>query len=238
MAKKPTKPLKVTAKLQDGRINSIDGIIMFDAILYHAWFLKHHPEVFETGKWMEHGSGYIGLPLRQLGGNRWAASLGIYEQISENVEYWNKRPDFFNPDKLDYLDLDKGLISDSVGKFRAYRVPNTIRTIRDGLVTFFCMGHKDEIEDLLSHIPAVGKKPAAGWGTVENWEIEETEEDYSLMHPEYGLMRPTPIDDIVLTGYAIGDYAVKPPYWKAQNKRRCYIPNVNAVITKKESGKS
>ena len=47
MAKKPTVPIKVVAELEDGRINSADGIIMLDAILYHAWFWAHAPHVLE-----------------------------------------------------------------------------------------------------------------------------------------------------------------------------------------------
>lgn len=231
MAKGKTKPLKVTAKLIDGRINSADGIIMFDGVLYHAWFLKYHPEVFETGQWMEHGSGYVGLPLRQLPGNRWAASRGVYKQLAEKIEHWNKRPDFFAPDKIDFLDMDKGLISDSVGGYRAYRTPNVIRVIKDGIIDFYCMGHKDDILDLLSYIPAVGKKPSMGWGIVAEWTAEEIDEDYSLMHPECGLMRPTPVEEIELDGYPMMDYSVKPPYWKQGNKRRCYIPD--AIGTRK-----
>lgn len=224
MPKQKTIPLKVTAKLLDGRFQSKDGIIMFDSILYHAWFFKYHPEVFDTGKWMEHGEGYIGLPLRQLHKNRWAASKGIYTELSQTIEHWNKRPDFFTSDKTDYLDMQKGLISDSVGQYRAYRTPCVIRTVKDGNIVFYCVGHKDKILDLLSYIPAVGKKPSMGWGLVQEWSIEEINEDYSYMHPDYGLMRPTPTDEAELNGYPIRNYGIKPPYWKNVNQRPCYVP--------------
>ena len=231
MAKKPTSPLKVTAKLTDGRVFSFDGIIMFDAILYHAWFAKYHPEVFETGEWMTHGSGYIGLPLRQTpentgAGSVWAASMGIYAETAQSVEYWNKRPNFFGADKTDYLDQDKGVISDSEGRYRAYRTPCVVRTVKDGVIDFYCMGHKDEVLDLLSYIPALGKKPAIGYGRVESWTAEDIGEDYSVTHPEYGLMRPVPIIEGRTTPakYPIREYGIKPPYWKPENRRLCYVP--------------
>lgn len=217
-------------KLLDGRFCNNDGIIMLDGILYHAWFLKYHPEVFETGQWMKHSSGYIGLPLRKLPGNRWAASKGVYTEIGQNIEYWNKRPDFFASDKINYLDMNKGLISDSVGEKRAYRTPCLVRTVKGGLIDFYCMGHADEIFDLLSYIPAVGKKPSMGWGIAGEWSVKEIDNDYSFVHPEYGLMRPTPIScsDILDISkpeiYPILDYAIKPPYWKPCNFRRCYVP--------------
>lgn len=228
MAKKPTSPIKVTAHLADGRLNSADGIVMLDSILYHAWFWKHKPEVLQGMGTVEY-DGYTGLPLRQLPGNRWAASRGIYEEIGQAVEHINKRPNFFNADKISRLDMEKGLISDSVGQYRAYRIPNVIRTIKDGKITFWAMGHADEVKALLDCIPAVGKKYAAGYGIVADWAVEECEEDYSLWHPEHGLMRPVEVESdeaagLEMSEYPVMEYGVKPPYWKIKNLRMCYVP--------------
>lgn len=230
MAKKPTSPIKITAHLLDGRLNSADGIVMLDSILYHAWFYKHCPEVLE-GMGSAEYDGNIGLPLRQLPGNRWMASRGIYEEVGQTVEHLNKRPNFFNADKLRRLDADKGIISDSMGQYRAYRIPNVIRTIKDGLITFWAMGHKNEVQALLDRIPAVGKKYAAGYGIIDRWTVEDCDEDYSLWHPDYGLMRPIEVDSpetqtYDLSRYPIMRYGVKPPYWKAKNMRLCYVPIV------------
>lgn len=228
MAKQPTSPIKITVHLKDGRLNSADGIVMFDSILYHAWFAKNCPEVLE-GRGRLKYNGYIGLPLRQLPDNRWAASKGVYSEIGQTVECMNRRPNFFNADKLQYLDMEKGIISDSVGLYRAYRIPNVIRTVKEGEITFWAMGHKSEVEELLSFIPALGKKPAAGYGIVDTWKVEDCEEDYSLWHPEYGLMRPVEVGSeestrINLNGYPVMLYGVKPPYWKAENARWSYVP--------------
>lgn len=228
MAKKPTRPIKVTAKMTDGRLNSADGIVMLDSIVYHSWFWKHCPEVLQ-GMGRSEYAGYTGLPLRQLPGNRWAASKGVYEEFGQSVEHLNKRPNFFGADKLGYLDMDKGIISNSVGLYRAYRIPSVIRTVKGGMITFWAMGHKDEVQELLDLIPAVGKKYAAGYGLVDQWIVEDCEEDYSLWHPDYGLMRPVEVDSdearsLDLSGYPIMRYGVKPPYWKSKNMRLCYVP--------------
>lgn len=228
MAKKPTSPLKITLHLLDGRLNSADGIIMFDGILYHAWFCKYAPEVL-IGLGRQDFDGYTGLPLRQLPDNRWAASRGIYEECGQNVEHINKRPDFFQPDKIGRLNLEKGLISDKVGEYRAYRMPAIIRTIKDGMITFWAMGHKSEVEDLLALMLAAGKKTAMGYGLVDYWQVEDCDQDYSLWHPDYGLMRPVDVESEAtlqydLSRYPIMQYAVKPPYWKSKNLRLCYVP--------------
>ena len=225
---KRTSPIKITAHLVDGRINSADGVIMLDSILYHAWFWKHAPHVLE-GMGTSDFSGYIGLPLRQLPGNRWAASRGIYTETAKNVEHINKRPNFFNADKIGRLDMDKGIISDSVGQYRAYRMPNVIRTVKDGIITFWAYGNKDNVQQLLDTMAAVGKKSAAGYGFVDRWVVEDCSEDYSLWHPEHGLMRPVEVDSeeaksYDLSSYPIMQYGVKPPYWKASNMRLCYVP--------------
>lgn len=224
MAKSKCVPLKITAHLVDGRLSSTDGIIMLDAILYHAWFIKHAPHVLE-GIYKLEQVGYVGLPLKQLEGNRWAASRGVYEEIEQNMECYNKRPDFFAGDKIDYLDMDKGLISDSVGLYRAYRNPQMIRTVKDGIITFFAVGHKDEVQELLNLMIGLGKKTAMGFGIVDRWEVEEIKEDYTTEHPKYGLMRPIEVERTDKAyDYPIMEYAVKPPYWKAKNMRLCYVP--------------
>lgn len=228
MAKKPTVPIKVTAKLSDGRINSADGIVMLDSILYHAWFCKHAPEVLEGKKNADY-SGYIGLPLRQLPNNRWAASRGVYTQVGQVIEHINKRPNFFSADKIGRLDMEKGLISESVGEYRAYRLPQLVRTVKDGILEFWAMGHPEEVKSLLDIMFAVGKKTAIGYGAVQSWEVEECEEDYSLWHPEYGLMRPVEVESeeakkLDLKEYPIIRYGTKPPYWKLENERLCYVP--------------
>ena len=225
MGKHKCVPLQVTIWLHDGRFVSTDGIIMLDAILYHAWFWKHAPHVLR-GETDNTYDGNIGLPLRQLGGNRWAASKGVYDELSQNVEYYNKRPDFFAADKIGYLAQDNGIISDSIGMYRAYRNPIITRTIKDGRIDFWCIGHADEISDLLNRMPAVGKKPSMGFGIIDRFEIAESLEDYTTWHPSHGLMRPLPVTEGTeeCKNYPIFRYGVKPPYWKPCNAVPCYVP--------------
>lgn len=224
MSKPKCTPLKITAVLADGRINSADGIIMLDAILYHAWFIKYAPQVLE-GIYDESKIGYIGLPLKQLEGNRYAASKGIYEEVSNHIEYYNRRPDFFSGDKINYLDMDKGKISDSVGLYRAYRNPNLIRIVKDSRIVFYAVGHKEEVQELLNLMIAVGKKPSMGYGFVKKWIVEDFDEDYTIEHPQYGLMRPIEVEKSDKKyDCPIMNYGIRPPYWKPQNMRLCYVP--------------
>lgn len=228
MAKKPTSPLKVTAHLTDGRLNSSDGLVMLDGIIYHAWFCVHAPQVLE-GKGDTEYDGYIGLPLRNNPGNVWSASRAVYTEVAQEIAHYSKHPNFFDADKMSKLDMDKGLISSSIGAYRAYRMPQIIRTVKDGLLTFWCMGDAEKINMFLSKMVAAGKKAAMGYGFIDRWEVKDAEDDYSFWHPEYGLMRPIPVESDIakghdMTGYPVFQYRITPPYWKEVKRMLCYVP--------------
>lgn len=222
--RKTTEPFKVTCKLADGRINSTSGLIYLDAILYHAWFAKHAPGVLD-GTENDRGSEYrhFGLPLTRFSDQRYAASCGFYKQYGQMVEYWNKRPDFTSGKNERYLDA-KGKINTSAGPLKAYHFPQIIRTVSD--IEFYGVGTIEKIRDLLSYIPAVGKKPAAGWGIVREWIVEPFDKDWST-DGKYGLMRPMPVDEYKPDRtYRIMDCGLHPPYWKPNDISLCYVPEV------------
>ena len=224
MARPATTPLKITLHLADGRLNSTDGVVMLDGILYHAWFIKHAPHVLD-GNGSETYDGHFGLPIRRNEREEYHASRAVYTETARTVETINKRPDFFNSVLNRYLADDKGLISSSVGEYRAYRMPNIIRTIADGNLTFWAMGHKDAVQELLNLIPAAGKKNAIGYGFIDRVTVEDVEEDYSFWHPEYGLIRPVPVEAMNKPCKSpVLPYRVNPPYWKSMDKKLCYVP--------------
>lgn len=221
--KKTAEPFKVTCKLLDGRINSADGIINLDAILYHAWFLKNEPDVINGTAAPKKERYYMGLPLTRTEDNRYLASLGFYKQYSQSVEYWNKRPDFTHANNSKYLDA-AGKIDTSAGQMKAYHFPQIIRTVSD--IEFYGVGTIKKIKELLQYIPAVGKKPATGWGQVREWVVEPFGEDWGTFSSKYGLMRPMPVGEFKPDrNYMVMDCQLSPPYWKNYNTALCYIPN-------------
>lgn len=226
MSKSRSEPFRVICKLLDGRINSTDGLLFLDAILYHGWFAKHAPAVL-TGERRIENAGYFGLPLVQLRNNRWAASCGFYRQHDVTVEYWTKKPNFGGVLGDKYFDLSSGTgkINVQSGQQRAYRTPNVIRVVSD--IEFYGHGKIDGVRDLLSYVPAVGKKPAEGWGMVHEWIVEPIDEDYTTQGP-YGLMRPMPIAEweCKQQQVEIRMCGIRPPYWKACNQEVCYMPEV------------
>ncbi len=222
-----TEPFRVTCRLLDGRLNSADGLLFLDSILYHAWFIKYAPHVLQ-GLSEDNHPPHFGLPLRQLEGGRYAASCGFYRQHSVDVEQWTKKPNFTDADKMSFLDIGKAAKVDiSSGPHRAYRMPNIIRLVDP--IEFYGFGTIAKVEELLRCIPSVGKKPAMGWGAVKSWGVEPWPEDWSTWTERYGLMRPMPVDEYGgddRARYQVRECAIRPPSWKGCNQTLCYVPEV------------
>lgn len=226
--KSTTEPFKATISLLDGRINSADGLIFLDALLYHGWFAKYAPDVLDGTKCEAEYRGYFGLPLRQLPDNRYAASCAFYDQHETNVEYWVKHPNFMDAAYEGYFDNGKAAkVNTQSGGERAYRMPCIVRLVGD--LVFYGYGTINKVDELLSMVAAVGKKPAMGWGVIRDYNIEPIAEDKTTWTEERGLMRPMPIEEY--TGadkarYEVRDCGIRPPYWKSKNQRVCYVPEV------------
>jgi len=228
MTKTQTEPLKITAKMADGRLCSADGWIFLDAILYHAWFMKHHPKIFDGTLKNDIDIGHIGLPLRQLDNHRYAASVGFYKQYGLQTEHWNKRPSAHGRLGQKYIDFGKrrGKLNASSGPYKSYRMPEVIRLV--GEITFYAYGTKSKIEELLSYMTHLGKKTSIGWGKVKEWIVESIEEDFTTICP-HGLARPIEIDkaddEVKKHAHTIQDIAVRPAYWDYKNVETCFVPN-------------
>lgn len=76
---------------------------------------------------------------------------------------------------------------------------------------FYVYGSKSKIEELLEHLPGLGKKVVVGFGEIRDFEIEEIEEDYSLVKDGIA-MRPLPTWMLSSFSEAF-PLACWPPYW-------------------------
>ena len=224
------KPMRVIAKLLDGRVNSSDGLFNLDSILAYAWMLENHPDAVFNSEIARDGFIEPILPLAKGKDGRWKSSSGFYTQYQEITEYWHKKINDF--DAAFYLDFRgrRGKIDAQKGETKAYRMPQVIRIISD--IEFFAVGDIEEVQRLLNtYITNIGKKGAQGYGYVKKWIVEEWHEDWTERGP-YGIMRPTPFTGELPDGqtYQIRMYATKPPYWLKENQTICIIPNVRKKV--------
>lgn len=221
------KPIKITAELFDGRINSNDGILNIDSILGLAWMQENFPDELLNKDLRRGELRELHLPLFREPDGRFSSSCGFYVQHHERIEYYHRRFDEYEAGR--HLDFGgkRGKINITAGSMKAYRIPQVIRSVGD--IEFYAVGERGEVERLLTtYITNIGKKGAQGQGAVKEWVIELWPEDWSTVGP-YGLMRPTPFDGTLPRDgntYQIRRYGIKPPYWLPENEMVCMIPNV------------
>lgn len=209
------RPLKITAKLFDGRIATTDGYLPFDSILAAAWMKRYHPEKYYNTDPSIDEMVIPDLPLKKLEGDICAASFAQYRKEGEEIAYWHKRFDAQLSE--DYADFGgrREKVDVKSSHYKAYRMPLNIILTPD--VVWYAVGDQGEIESLLEEIPALGKKTSQGFGQVLEWTVDEIEEDWSLWK-DGQLMRNLPDPD------GDSEWGVRSPYWYPANIVRCRMP--------------
>ena len=162
------------------------------------------------------------VPIEVINGDsdQWffGCSFAIWNTYVEGTEHYNKRFDVdvaLARTQIKSLNTQSGVMKNYHVQFR-YRSANH--------VAWHLRGDKDEIQDLLSDCTHIGKKGAHGYGEVEQWRVEELQDDYSLLY-ETVPTRAIPIRYWErLTGLidhpdiAVMMRGYRPPYYIAKNQ--------------------
>lgn len=200
------QPLKVTARLLDGRIATTDLALPLDSILAYAWIAKNRPDLLETSK---SGIGeifYAPLPLKRReaeGEWFWACSFACGEPVQEQTRHWHKR--FDSQLSEEYVDFQgrRGKVNIGSAQYKNYRMPITVFLIPE--LSWYLVGDLEEVKALLEDITAIGKKTSQGYGKIRKWVVEPWLEDLSHLRA-----MPDPEGDDI--------WGIRPPYWAPQNQ--------------------
>lgn len=100
-------------------------------------------------------------------------------------------------------------------------------------ITWTGCGQIDAVQRLLGDLRHVGKKGRQGWGQVERIEVEQTDDDLSLVcrHGDAVLpMRPIPVALWESLGHSSAnllqiDTQIAPPYFDQSSRTRCVVPS-------------
>lgn len=202
------RPLRVTARMLDGRVATTDLFLPLDGIMAAEWIRRERPDLFYNDHGGEDYAGliYPPLPLERRGaGDRWyyACSFAQGEPAGEYVAYWHRRFDDF---REQYLDLGRrSKVVTRKGPYKGYRTPLVVMLVPE--LTWYCVGRLEDIRELLRGVTAIGKKRSQGYGFVREWLVEPWPEDLSQL-------RPLPAE----SGTVIG---IRPPYWHHKNQFPC-----------------
>ena len=160
------------------------------------------------------------LPLERRGsGQDWyyACSFCEAKWAEESVTHWHKRSTL--NERIRYLGTDAGKLDVSKGETKAYRMPLYLLHAGERL-TWYAVGDMAWVTDRIETVTTIGKKRTAGHGAVVDWQVEPVTEDWSVAKGER-LMRAVPFGEApsVVTEFAVGSYALRPPYWHYDHQR-------------------
>jgi len=220
------QPLRITAELAEGVISAIDKSLPIDGPL--AWALmrqqspgKMYSPNYGTGEWTELDMSEILSPVTVDGVTFNACSWAIFEPLKEYIKYRHRRFDTHYAEKYGIVGKKGRKIITAGGTFKTRRIPQVV--ICTEKITWFCVGDRERIEDLLLGIEYLGSHRAAGFGRVGKWLVKPWPHDWSVYGPDGHLMRaiPSPQGDRVCS--------VRPPYWTPE-KHRCLIPDLPDAV--------
>lgn len=225
--------IRITAKMQDGRVASVDTWLPLDSILAAEWMRRNHPDAYYNPSSHMLTNDFIvaKLPFERRGqGDNWywACSFNTQPPLSEYVMHWHKRFD----DHLEkYIDFNsrRGSVNIKSGKYRAYRMPLVVQLF--DRLTWYAVGDMALVRDLCSAVTNLGKKTSQGLGMVDYWEVEPWPEDWSEI-ANGKLTRGIPAENGLPEGVqksGVALYGIRPPYWMREHQKICYMPNMPGV---------
>ena len=185
--------------------------IFLDSLLAHLKIMDELGERYYTLP-TKIASVEVDIPVK-----RWrdvyVASVSIFEPVSVGLQVFQffKRGDFPFPG---------GKVNRGSGFFKDFYLKVAYLPVQR--VRFYCTCEKNEVEKLLSKLPAVGKDRNIGFGFIKRVEVNETENEWGLVKDDLA-MRPIPV--AYLKGYEDAVYMpYKPPYWSKKNIALCAVP--------------
>lgn len=163
-------PLRVTAELRSP-ICLPDGPLALDALLAYQVALRdgHMQPARDLATFVP-----IEIPVqREPSGRFHLCSFAIFEIEAFERQYTLKRPCIEQFQMFGEKSLKRVQINLAANK--AYRIPRVALHLRDDLLEWWCIGKQDEIASLLAGVTHLGKRRAAGLGSVSRWTVEPCE---------------------------------------------------------------
>lgn len=168
------------------------------------------------------------LPLKQAtlkSEPYWCVSSPCYAIKGEQTDKYRKRWD--NHDHSLNWGKRKPQFKTSEGAEKSYDLP--LYTRLTDCVSWFVVGDKSGIKELLQTVTHIQKKRSYGNGEIREWEVKPIKEDCHLWL-NGKLMKPIPVrlieqklDNPQLV------WGWKSPAWLAANKELCYMPKDSVI---------
>lgn len=184
------EPLRITAVLR-GQIALPTGPMSIDGLL--AWAVCAREGIPPMMRFEEAAD--VQIPVVRAPGGRFhlaSFSLGIWERFS--TQWTNRRFPLHEAECLGAPSVRRVLISG--GPCKTYRIPREVGHLIGDRLTWYVLGDRGPIEELLDVPGHLGKRRAVGLGPVLRWYVEpcETWEGFPVVSPDGAALRPLPLD--------------------------------------------
>jgi CRISPR type IV-associated protein Csf3 len=166
----------------------------------------------------------IAIPVqREPSGRFHLCSAGIFVQERAELRYTNRRAPIEQYQTIGDAKIRRCQIT--AGANKSYRIPRELAHLESDLVTWYCLGDREQIEVLLQHITHLGKKRSVGWGKILRWTVEEcaTWEGFPVTR-DGAALRTLPLDWPGLRDPSQSFETLTYPYWDRSKEEPCAIP--------------
>ncbi len=215
-------PLEVRAHLR-GALCVPDRPIMLDALLAAAVAVRDGLRPALTARDVVP----IEIPVERSGcGRLHMASAGHCAVEETELRWVNRRYPIAEAQVMGGPKLRR--INIAAQHTKSWRIPlATFHAVGD-VVTWWCVGERATVIDLLALVGYIGKKRAVGMGRVERWEVEPCEAWPGFPVLRDGLpLRPLPLDWAdVRTEAEQAMSCVTFPFWRRHEEEPCWVPTL------------
>jgi hypothetical protein len=153
----------------------------------------------------------IEIPVqREPGGRFHLCSFGSGKLIEHDLRYVNRRAPVEQYQRYGVT----GRVQIQGGPDKSYRIPLEVGFLEASRLTWWCVGDREQIADLLSGVFFLGKKRNVGLGRVERWSVDPCEpwDGFPVVRGGKPL-RPLPLDWPLLVEPPIAYRTLTYPYW-------------------------
>lgn len=227
------KPLRITARLITPLATSDDYSPSLDGLLEALWYDQrgeYSPNVTRE----TYQRAPLPLALGDLDGEwYWKVSAPHYRYRSPSSFQIRRRWDVADVGRVDFGKKSQKW-NTSAGEFKSYDLPIFTRQIER--ITWYAVGDRNAVLELLAGCTALARKRAAGKGAIADrngWTVEEVPEDWHLFGPRGQLMRLLPTRLAEAAGYVpepeprIVQFGWRPA--ARFNTEICYAPKESAI---------
>lgn len=228
-----------------------DRWLMIDSVLAHGWMLTEYGEDFYALPTITPVTPAVHLitpelPLERRANDSpawyWAASWCDVEAATLHTARSAWVRGYPTHDAVAYMRHSDKKAARSVnavaGPDKLYNIPLYVRVVDE--LAWYVVGDRARIVDLLSLVPHIGKKCAAGWGALLSypddnlWQVEPWPADWSERRPDGKRSRGVPTATLPPPDYFSGApgetfpdarmYGYRPPYFARANQALCALP--------------